>query len=57
MLGTWHYNLKNNKIVFTVKINDSIKIINYNKIESALKPIVTFLKKKEFSINYVRGDL
>jgi len=56
MIGTWHYNFKNNKIVFTVKINDSIKFINYKKVENALKTIVAFLDKKEFSINYVRGD-
>ena len=54
IVGTWHYILKNNKIIFNVKLLDNN--INENKIEKELKLVAKFLKQKDFLINYVRGN-
>ena len=55
IVGTWHYNLKNNKVIFDVRLLDN-NGINKIKIEKKFKLIAIFLEKKDFIVNYVRSD-
>lgn len=55
IIGTWHYKLKNNCVLFNVKVLNNTKKINYKKIEKSLKSIAKFLNKEDFLINYVGG--
>ena len=55
IIGTWHYKLKNNCVLFNVKVLNNTKKINYKKIEKSLESIAKFLNKGDFLINYVGG--
>ncbi len=54
IIGTWHYILKNNKVIFNVNLLNNN--IDENKLEKSFKLIVKFLNCKDFLINYIRRN-
>ena len=50
IIGTWHYILKNKKVVFNVNLLNNN--INKNKLEKNFNLIAKFLNSKDFLINY-----
>ena len=54
IIGTWHYILKNNEVIFNVNLLNNN--IDENKLEKSFKLIAKFLNCEDFLINYVRRN-